>query len=68
MRSCATCNNSNCVDYGSSRKPCDAHDLEYKYEAYTFNEVTGSEHISLFLTAEARDKFVARQPSHMMAH
>ena len=41
---------------------------EPQFEAYTFDESTGSERIHLFYTAEARDKFLQRQPSHVMAH
>lgn len=38
------------------------------YEAYTFDERTGSERIHLFYTQEAADNFIRRQPPHLMAH
>ena len=38
------------------------------YEAYTFDERTGSERIHLFYTQEAADAFIRRQPPHRMAH
>ena len=41
---------------------------EPEFEAYTFDERTGSERVHQFYTAEARDKFLARQPQHLMAH
>ena len=46
----------------------DLHFEEPEFEAYTFDERTGSERIHFFHTEAARDAFVARQPSHKMAH
>lgn len=46
----------------------DDEDVEPQFEVYTFDERTGSERIHLFYTRDAADKFLARQPAHLMAH
>lgn len=69
MNTCRNCNCITCPGQGTDEIACRHYgNDEPQFEAYTFNERTGSENIHFFHTAEARDAFVARQPSWKMAH
>jgi hypothetical protein len=69
MRNCADCNMLTCPHQGLDSEACSHFERdEPQYEAYTFDERTGSERIHLFYTVDARDAFVRRQPQWKMAH
>lgn len=67
---CTTCvYRVSCSTRDSSNTTCLNFECEEPlYEAYTFDERTGSERIHLFYTQEAADAFIRRQPPHLMAH
>ena len=45
-----------------------AQSLEPQFEAYVYDENTGSERIYLFHSEATRDAFIAKQPSWLTAH